>query len=285
MDNKFYRTDISKFDPTKASAEDIRKWLFAIIDAELDKDPSERDYDLIEECAAFEVELPEFGIEASESELAARLERIKALAPASEPGETKIIKTKKKTQKTVRIVAILAASLAVLLLSVTVAAAIKGVSLIGLLLGDKKDILEMEPGEKVEEESITLVRNGELISYSSLEEVVLNTGYDILYPSYLPDGVKIDRVVVTDVGNEKVQIIFKTNIENLWIDIINPPITSEENLKKLDKYNNGEVDFYIFGQASYYQAYLHYGNMEYSIMHNNYDELINILNGMKELEK
>jgi hypothetical protein len=98
MDNKFYRKDISEFDPTNASAEDIRKWLFAIIDAALEKDPEERDCDLIEECSEFEAELPEMGVEMSEDEYAAGLERIKARASAGERKETKTLENKKKSK-------------------------------------------------------------------------------------------------------------------------------------------------------------------------------------------
>ena len=126
MDSKFYRIDISKFDPTDASAEDIRKWLFAIIDAELEKDPEERDYDLIEECSEFEAELPEMDIELSKSEYVAGLERIKAKTSVTEHKEAKILKNKKKTKKSVRIIAILVASIATLLLSLTVAASVQG---------------------------------------------------------------------------------------------------------------------------------------------------------------
>ena len=126
MDNKFYEKDISKFDPSKASAEEVRKWVYAVIDAELEKDPEEIDYDLLEQCAKLEAELPDMDFEISESEYAAGLERIKALAPAPEYKETKILKPKKKIKKSVRIIAILAASLAVLLLSVTIGAAVQG---------------------------------------------------------------------------------------------------------------------------------------------------------------
>ena len=123
-----------------------------------------------------------------------------------------------------------------------------------------------------------------MINYSSVEEAVSNIGYDILYPSYLPDGVKIERVVFTDMGNGTIQIVFSTNFENLWIDITNPTVTPEH-LKTFNLYNNGEIDFYILEKSSLYQVFAWHENMEYNIMNNNYDELINILNGIKEIEK
>ena len=86
MDNKISNMDISKFDPTNASVDSVRKWLFAIIDAELDKAPDKRDYDLIKECSECEMELPVEDVGMSESDLIVGLERIKAHVTT---GETK----------------------------------------------------------------------------------------------------------------------------------------------------------------------------------------------------
>lgn len=287
MDNKFYKTDISKFDPTKASAEDIRKWLFAIIDAELDKDPSERDYDLIEECAAFEMELPELGIEASESELAAGLERIKALVPTFEPQEIKIIKTKKKTKKSVRIITILAASLATLILSLTVAAAVQGKSVVQFIDDSFKSILGMGSGDKIDDEGITLHKYGEGYKYNSLEDAVIASGYDILYPTYLPKEVKVEKIAIIDVDDrDSITIMYISNDESLFVEIYpsdDLPIYKWENTILCE---NDIIDFYIIKTVDgSYQAVGLYKNMRYSIKYSNYDELINILNGMKGIEK
>lgn len=287
MDNKFYKTDISKFDPTKASAEDIRKWLFAIIDAELDKDPSERDYDLIEECAAFEMELPELGIEASESELAAGLERIKALVPTFEPQEIKIIKTKKKTKKSVRIITILAASLATLILSLTVAAAVQGKSVVQFIDDSFKSILGMGSGDKLGDEEITLHKYGEYTKYDSLKNAIKATGYDILYPAYLPEGVKIEKIVVADVNdNSSVLIMYVSNDNYFFVEIYpsdDLPVYKWENTILCE---NDIIDFYVIKTVDgSYQAVGLHNNMRYSIKYSNYDELINILIEMKEIEK
>ena len=204
MDNKFYRIDISKFDPTNASAEDIRKWLFAIIDAELEKKPEERDYDLIEECSNFEAELPllDTDVELSKSDYVAGLERIKAQTTATEHKETIVLRPKKKTKKSIRIIVILAASLAMLMISLSVAAAMQGKPVVQFISDSFKTILGMDSGDKLNNESITLIKDDALSSYSSLEEAVMSTGYNVLYPSHLPSGITIERIVITDVDSK-----------------------------------------------------------------------------------
>ena len=285
MDNKFYEKDISKFDPSKASAEEVRKWVYAIIDAELEKDPEEIDYDLLEQCAKLEAELPDMDFEISESEYAAGLERIKALVPMAEHKETKVLKPKKKTKKSIRIIAILAASLAVLLLSVTTGAAVQGKPVMQFISENIQVILGMNTGDKLENGNVTLVKYGKSSNYSSVEEAVAAIGADILYPTYLPEGVEIERIIVTENGEDGLKISFLSNFENLWIDIIAPAQTFSDDLTTYYFYNNGQIDFYILEKSTICQAMAWYKNTEYSILYNNYDELINILNGIKEIEK
>ena len=51
--------DEKKIDSTDLSVEDVRRWLSAIITAELEKGPADRDLDLIQECSDYEAELAE----------------------------------------------------------------------------------------------------------------------------------------------------------------------------------------------------------------------------------
>lgn len=287
MNNKFNRKDISSFDPTNASTEEIRKWLFAIIDAELDKAPKDRDYDLIAECSEFESELPGSGIELSESEYVAGLERIMAQTPATEHKVTKILEPKKKTKKTVRIVAILAASIAALILSLTVAASVQGKTICQFVSDNVKIMLGMDTGDKLEDEGITLVKNGELINCTSIADAVKLIDENMLYPTYLPEGVKIEKIAVADVNdNGSIMISYVTNGSNLFIEIYSNSNLPPYVLEKATLYEHEFIDFYIIKKTDgSCQAVGLYNDMRYSIKCNNYDELVNILDGIKEIEK
>ena len=286
MNHKFNRKDILSFDPTNASAEEIRKWLFAIIDAELDKAPKDRDYDLIAECSEFEAELPGSGIELSESEYVAGLERIMAQTPATEHKVTKILEPKKKTKKTVRIVAILAASIAALMLSLTVAASVQGKSVVQFIADSFKTILSIDAGNKIVDERITLAKYGKSNKYNSLEDAVMATEYDILYPSYLPNGIIIERIVITDVDSKgSIFISYVSNYSDFSITIDTNVDSTHTDWDESIIYKDSIVDFYIVKKSNgSCQAVGVYNDMRYSIKYNNYDELINILNGMKEIK-
>ena len=284
MDNKFSKMDISKFDPTNASVDSVRKWLFAIIDAELDKDPEERDYDLIEECSECERELPTEGAGMSEKELAVGLERIKAQVSGTEDKEIKIIKTKKKSKKSVRVIVILAAVISTLLLSVTAIAISQGKSVGEFISENIQKIFDMDGGEQIEGENITLIKNGEGTIYSSLEQAIKATEVDILYPSYLPNGVKIERIVVTK-EEDQVMISYITNDSGLSIRIT-VEVDSISDIQENSKlYRSPIMDFYTMSKSEIIQATGVYKENKYDIQYNNYAELAKILNGLKEIEK
>ena len=286
MDNKFSKMDISKFDPTNASVDSVRKWLFAIIDAELDKDPEERDYDLIEECSECERELPTEGAGMSEKELAVGLERIKAQVSETEDKESKIIKTKKKAKKSVRVIVILAAAISVMLLSVTAMAISQGKSVGKFISENIQKIFNMDAGEQIEESGITLIKNGELSSYSSLEQAVKAIGVDVLYPSYLPEGIKIERIVVTRSKNdEQIMISYITNDSNISIRVTTKVSSISEVQDDLTPYRTEIMDFYIICRDGIAQARGLWEENEYGIKCSDYNELIKILDGLKETEK
>lgn len=287
MNNKFNRKDISSFDPTNASTEEIRKWLFAIIDAELDKAPKDRDYDLIAECSEFESELPGSGIELSESEYVAGLERIMAQTPATEHKVTKILEPKKKTKKTVRIVAILAASIAALILSLTVAASVQGKTIWQFVSDNVKIMFGMDTGDKLEDEGITLVKNGEIISCTSIADAVKLIDENMLYPTYLPEGVKIEKIVATNVDAEsQLKIFYVSNDSELSIMIDTNIDSDYADWNNATIYSDAIVNFYLIKTVDGdYQAVGVHEKLRYIVKYNDYSELIDILGGIKEIEK
>lgn len=285
MDNKFSKMDISKFDPTNASVDSVRKWLFAIIDAELDKDLEERDYDLIEECSECERELPTEGAGMSEKELAVGLERIKAQVSETEDKEIKIIKTKKKSKKSVRVIVILAAVISTMLLSVTVAAISQGKSVGEFISENIQKIFNMDAGEKISNDEITLIKNGEFYSYSSLEDALKSVDENILYPSYLPNSVKIERIFIVKSDDGSISISFITNDDNISIRMTTNVTSISDLEKNSNLYKSSNIDFYLFEEDGIYQSTGLLKNVRYSIKYTDYDEMLNIMDGFKEIKK
>ena len=284
MDYKFSNMDISKFDPTNASVDSVRKWLFAIIDAELDKAPDKRDYDLIKECSECEMELPVEDVGMSESDLIVGLERIKAHVTTGETKENKILISKKKSKKSVRVIVILAAVISVLLLSVTAMAVSQGKSVGDFISENIQKIFNMDAGEQIEEGDITLIKNGERQSFNSVEDAINEMQYNILDFTYLPNGIRIEKIIATTTKDGEA-ISFVTNDKNLYIRVT---IGAESVLGDKDDvyiHQSGLIDYYIIEESEVYQAEGIYENVNYGIQYNNYYELLKILDGLKEIEK
>lgn len=285
MDNKISNMDISRFDPTEASVRSVRQWLFAIIDSELDKDPEERDYDLIEDCSELERELPTEESGMSESEITVGLERIKAHVATEEIKENKIIISKKKSRKSVRVIVILAAVISTMLLSLTAIAFSQGKSVGEFISENIQKIFCMDAGEQMRNEEITLIKNGNGGSYSSLEQAVCAAGVDILYPSYLPKGIKIERVVMSSADDGKTIISYITNDEKLYIRVTTGVNLISDSQDVLTVHRTLMSEFYIFNKNGEFQAIGLYNGNRYAINYNDYDVLLKILNSLKEIEK
>lgn len=284
MENKFNRKDILSFDPANASTEEVRMWLFALIDAELEKAPEERDYDLIAECSDFEAELSPLSAEISESDCAEGLSRIVALV--AENKKAKILKPKKK--KTIRVISVLAAALAALFLSVTVTATMQGKTLRQFIEESAKLLLDMSIGDKLDEGNITLIKRGESFNYSSVEEAVEAVGWDVFYPTYMPEGTKTERIVIVELDDKGAScIMIVTNNKNLFMATTNIYKNAIEDLRDTTIYETESLKWYIIDTKpnGNYQAMAHYENIEYCVAYNDYDELLKILDGFKEIEK
>ena len=69
--------DLLNFDPTHATDDQIRAWLFAIIAAEIEKPEGQEDQELIDECLECEAYLSGSEIALSEEEYRTGLAEIK----------------------------------------------------------------------------------------------------------------------------------------------------------------------------------------------------------------
>ena len=85
--------------------------------------------------------------------------------------------------------------------------------------------------------------------------------------------------------NDLMSIVIITNDINLSLDVTNSYQTNPDNWNEAIIYDAGSIEFYIIEKFGVYQAIGHYDDLEYNVMYHDYDDLINILNGVKEIEK
>ena len=181
----------------------------------------------------------------------------------------------------VRKVAIIAAA-AVLtcMLTLTVAARAYGFQNIGEFVVYAID--NLFPGGVADENAITYIYNGKTVDYSSLEEWQKTENIKMMYPSILPEGVYVDRILRQD----------KSNGTSVWAYILSDTTLTirVNNYQSLDTSDDSWVECTAASGIVYYvmherQAVYWCGEYEYIIQGNNYEIIKTIMEGMKSYEK
>lgn len=283
------KIDISRFDPTNASDDQIRLWLFAIIQAELEKDDAEIDEELIDECSDCEAFLSHSNPEITQEEYAIGLAKIKERAQAMQAeGSIVTVQAKPKKRRFMRVAAyILAAALAVALLSVSVVAAFNGSAAWEFIVENIGWIWTADPGDTLDNGKVTLTKGSITAEYSSINEALQENGLnDILYPSVLPDNIIIQKINVTAMSENKYKVTFIFSQNEIRYGITNYQVNNYEKYATYEKYIIGNKTYYItpVNNGEKYQAVWIDKGFEYHLSYTEYNELINIISNLKGVE-
>ena len=271
-----------EFDPANATDEQIRAWLFAIIDQELDKPEGQEDTELIRECSECEMYLSGSENTLTEAQYLAGLAKIKQ--------HTASMNEKKAHKPRVwrRLPALLAAVLALIVLSAGAVAAASGSAAWEFITTNIQQILGMEPGETLEGDKVTLVKGDLVAEYDSVEEALKAGGFEgILYPSVLPEGVEIERIVVTqEDDNLKIQLSFVTNSNEFLYEVYNHEYSGMKNWANIEQVSYNKHIFYIscIDNMNQYQIGCYHNGFEHIMIVNSSEILEIILNNMEEIK-
>ena len=274
---------LPQFDIKNATKEQKIQGLCQIIDNETDKPEEERDLALIGECSAYLRELSNAKEKGTQEQKQRILQQIKA---RHNQPTAKILHPRWNNPK--RIVAIaLAAAMMLSISIVAVIAKVKGYSSAWeYVIENIQNVNDMAPGETIESGEITLIKGGESIAYSSIEDLMQIEGYDILYPTMLPDGVEITGVFQQVVDKNHTIYALQFSDENLSVMVSNQKNLWQEDLEKHTQITITNMLCYVKQLPNgLYQAIAYDDKYEYIISYSDYDDLIMILNSMKGLEK
>lgn len=259
------------------SDQDKVAYLFGIIDQEKDKPWDQIDFEKIEECSRhigklIESELPELTNERIEDIRKKNNERFKA---AHHPAPKKRVLAK-------RIIGI-AAAVTVLLCAatITVSAYSEGMSIGEYIVYVAKNLF---PGESVEHNGITFIREDEMVIYDDIESLIENQKLGIYYPTELPDGVYIEKIVLTgDItqAEEECTLIFVFNDSSISFSVQNYcSVNSIEST--LSPYDTPVGTFFISERNNKYQAVCQIGINEYILSTTNVSTMEIILKGLNK---
>lgn len=269
----------------KATKEQKIQWLCQIIDNETDKPEDEIDFALIGECSAYLRELSDKATEATKEQKQRILQQIKARHNQTATKSAKVLRP--KWRKMGKVVAIAATVAAILLSTLTVLAKVNGYSSAWEYVKENiQRITGMDAGDRVNEGNITLTKHDGVVTYASIEELLREEGYDIMYPSELPEGVQITKILEQVVSEERTVYCYMFNDQNISITVSTTYSILEEKLKEYHRIENAHMRVYLVKEGNRdYQVICYDDKYEYLIRCNDYDVLIGILNGMKGMEK
>ena len=285
MERNICNNNLLRFDPSKATTDQIRQWLFSIIDAEIDKDESEIDYDLIEQCTICEASLAGDPMALTDEEYQRDLARIlKKRSVSNKKFISEKAEQKAKLSVSLRIIAIAAALAIAAFSALTVFAKIKGYkNAWDLVYQNFAAISTMEFGDKVEENKITVVKNSGAIYYSSLEEFRDNENLDILIPTHIPESIELKRIILFEEENEKHTWYFEFSNDRFEFTIKN--YCSIIDIKNGSPSKTAFTDFYTYSSNDgKYQAVAQLNGYEYIIRYTEHEQLLKILDNMKGKE-
>ncbi len=143
-----------------------------------------------------------------------------------------------------------------------------------------RELLSCPAGSKMEEGGITLVHFGETTQYSSIEELLAAEELDIMYPAKLPEGVFITEVRMVHGLSGKEVIEIKTTDAQTIVYIDLEADSTNGSLADSVELRIGERIFHVCQKECF--AISFYNESYYYIQANNYDNLLMILQAMKE---
>ncbi len=143
------------------------------------------------------------------------------------------------------------------------------------------EIVREAVGTESNVDGFTFYHNGEAKEYSSIEEMIKNENLDILYPTKWPDGVSIDNIRISTLPNSNDIIQIGTNDinSNIIIEMSCEPLNNSS--EELFEYNG--IKFYI-KCGDMFSASCFYKNNKYYISATTKDDLILIIENLKEIE-
>ena len=269
----------------KATKEQKIQWLCQMIDNETDKPEDEMDFALIDECSAYLRELSDKAAEATKEQKQRILQQIKAHHNQTAQGPANVLRPSWKTPR--KIIAIAATIVLLLALTLTVIAKVNGYSNAWEYVTENfQKIFGLDAGDRMNDNGITLIKQDSVVSYDSIEELLQIEGYDILYPSELPDGIVVTKISQQIIDEDYILYSFQFTDSNLSVVVSTRYNISQEDLSNDKRLDISTLTTYLVKQESgIYQAVGYDNKYEYLFYCTDYDVLIKILNGMKGIEK
>lgn len=256
--------------------ENLIMYLEFLRDTEALKPEDEVDNDLIDACVYVLLDLQNKKVSLTPEQIKERVRNI----PFKDSVAFEEYKNKKnKTIRTKRVL-IIAACIAVL------------IALLSFISSaDEFDILKDKFGKITnapfdtwfEHGDDSELRNSDTVIYESFEEAEQGEGINILKPEYIPDGLEVNEINFNNTDNKRVgDFVFGNVGISLSVTLESDVITEVKNNIQPEIINDLECYFVIMDDVNLVQVYFEHDGNLYSITYNSKDELVKMIDSLKE---
>ena len=261
-----------KFDISNQALADI---LQNAVDAELDKPENEQDLDFVAECVDIINHINRTSVEVTGDEIEGKIREI-YLKVNSGKNTGKIKRSRFCIIK--RVLAAACVALLILITPVAVMAAVQSRSPVDILKEFGMTIFDLPYNEQVEVNGITFQRISpdNISEYDDIESLIQNEGLDILYPSWLPEGVEVTAVKISVVDDSE-WIIFRFSDESVVYSVLQNANSAFET----NSFALNSVSIIYYHDDCYYYAQFEYNGYSYSLGSKTQTLLEKIINGIK----
>ena len=279
--NKSDNQKLLRFDPTGASDEQVRAWLFALIDAELQKDKA--DEELIVACSECEAYLAHDGAELTDEQYAAGLALIKQRAAVRAPAR----KVVKPIQGRVLWRVLLVAAIVLLICSVSVGVSFAndGSPAWNFLVQHLDWLAESEPGESISGGKVSLSKSELQAQYNSIDQAKQKSGFEgVLYPTYLPEGTVLERILLIKDSETELHLTFVFSDGQVSYSVSNYDSTGMSRGENAEEITVGDKTcYYVYVEdVNLHQVCIYKNGYEHHVTTHDYDVLIDFIQGLTE---
>ena len=262
------------FDIASASKVELIEYLCQTIQSEVEKGEG-ADCDLIRECSDWLDELTADEITFTPEGLALRLEVIKSGKIINEVPRKKMRSNGSISKPRIwsRVTILVASMILLSLLSVTAMAINAGCDSVWAYISSNfKTILGMDLGEEISNDGITIIKNSQPKYYDSIEELLATEGFDIYYPSLIPNNQSITEIRYVDESRDNYALYFVFSDGSYLFHVVNYYITNLSILDNVETVTVNDMVYYISSKPN---------NSYHAICQHNYEDLLFLIYNMK----
>lgn len=255
-----------------------------ICDCESSKPLDEMNCDLIDACVSLLLDLQDKKVTLTQEQIKEKVSMI----PFEEISEFKNNEETPKRRKVLKKnkVLFIAAVISILITLLAVVSVAFEWNIFEELKNRFGSVANTPVNEEIVVDGDSIVVYGDNINYKSIEESLISKQYDVLYPNVLPGSMYVETVTYYQKNNES-RLVFNSNSEFCFIEItLNKKLS--EDIKDISEEIieiNGKKCYLIYvPEMNHIQLYFEYSGDLYKVSHNNKQEIITIVENLKELE-